>query len=101
MQEVYFTSGTDQGAMKFGLHSTSPDNGYPALAWRCRGKVEMSPSWQSRNVVFCLSWRGVHVILPVPVRRRREIPASNPVEEIAGRNSSADDDKGRGPPVAS
>src|SRR5579862_9051533 len=25
-----------------------------AFCWRCRGKVEMSPCWQSRNVACCL-----------------------------------------------
>jgi len=47
----------------------------------CQGKVEMSPSEQSRNVPFCLVPRGVRVNLRVPVKRRRALLASNPIEE--------------------
>ena len=39
----------------------------------CQGKVEMSPfAWASGRV---------HVILRVPVKRRRALLASNPIEE--------------------
>src|SRR4051794_6846150 len=47
----------------------------------CQGKVEMSPRWQSRNVPFSPSCRGVRDILRVPVKRRRAMLASNPIEE--------------------
>jgi hypothetical protein len=47
----------------------------------CQGKVEMSPSWQSRNVVFYLGLCGVRVNLLVPVKRRRALVATNPIEE--------------------
>jgi hypothetical protein len=47
----------------------------------CQGKVEMSPLWQSRNVVFCLGLSGLHVNLRVPVKRRRALLASNPIKE--------------------
>jgi hypothetical protein len=47
----------------------------------CRGKVEMSYRWQSRNVVFCLGRSGASVILRVPVKRRRALVATNPIEE--------------------
>jgi hypothetical protein len=47
----------------------------------CQGKVEMSPCWQSRNVPFSLGLGGVHVNLRVPVKRRRAMLASNPIEE--------------------
>ena len=47
----------------------------------CQGKVEMSPSWQSRNVPFCLGLCGVRGILRVPVKRRRALLASNPIKE--------------------
>jgi predicted CDP-diglyceride synthetase/phosphatidate cytidylyltransferase len=52
-------------------------------AWwvMCQGKVEMSPSEQNRNVPFCLGFVGVHVNLLVPVKRRRALLASNPIEE--------------------
>src|SRR5438876_570137 len=59
---------------------------------KCQGKVEMSPSWQSRNVPFCLRLSEVHVNVRVPVKRRRALLASNP-------NSSADDEMERGPPA--
>ncbi len=49
--------------------------------WSCQRKVEMSPRWQSRNVPFCLGLFGVHVILRLPVKRRRAMLASNPIEE--------------------
>src|ERR1022692_3888277 len=54
----------------------------------CQGKVEMSYSLQSRNVRFCGAGERVRVILTMPVKRRRAMLASNPIEEIAGRNSS-------------
>ena len=41
----------------------------------------MSCSWQSRNVVFGLGIGGVHVTLLVPVKRRRALVATNPIEE--------------------
>ena len=47
----------------------------------CQGKVEMSPSWQSRNVPFSRGIWGVHVILRVPVKQRRALLASNPIKE--------------------
>ena len=47
----------------------------------CQGKVEMSPSWQSRNVPFAWVFWETHVILPVPVKRRRALVATNPIEE--------------------
>jgi hypothetical protein len=47
----------------------------------CQGKVEMSPSEQSRNVPFAASLRGVHVNLRMPVKRRRAMLASNPIKE--------------------
>jgi hypothetical protein len=47
----------------------------------CQGKVEMSPRWQSRNVPFCLRLCEAHVILPVPVKRRRALVATNPIKE--------------------
>src|ERR1039458_7304407 len=46
----------------------------------CQGKVEMSPSRQSRNVPFSLGLGGVHVNLRVPVKRRRAMLASNPIK---------------------
>ena len=48
---------------------------------RCQGKVEMSCSWQSRNVAFSLDLQEVHVNLRVPVKRRRAMLASNPIKE--------------------
>ena len=47
----------------------------------CQGKVEMSYSLQSRNVLFCLGGERVHVILAMPVKRRRAMLASNPIKE--------------------
>ena len=47
----------------------------------CQGKVEMSPSWQSRNVPFCLGLWKVHVNLRVPVKRRRALVATNPIKD--------------------
>jgi hypothetical protein len=47
----------------------------------CQGKVEMSYSLQSRNVLFCRGGERVHVILAMPVKRRRAMLASNPIEE--------------------
>ena len=47
----------------------------------CRGKVEMSPRWQSRNVPFSPGLLGVRVTLLVPVKRRRALVATNPIEE--------------------
>jgi hypothetical protein len=47
----------------------------------CQGKVEMSYSRQSRNVVFCLGLRGARVNLLVPVKRRRALVATNPIKE--------------------
>jgi len=41
----------------------------------------MSYSLQSRNVLFCRGGDGVRVILAMPVKRRRAMLASNPVEE--------------------
>ena len=47
----------------------------------CQGKVKMSPSWQSRNVAFTPSVDETHVMLDLPVKRRRALLASNPIEE--------------------
>ena len=47
----------------------------------CQGKVEMSSSWQSRNVAFGRRLLEAHVSLRVPVKRRRALLASNPIEE--------------------
>jgi hypothetical protein len=41
----------------------------------------MSPSWQSRNVPLARVFWEAHVILPVPVKRRRALVATNPIEE--------------------
>src|ERR1022692_2713476 len=49
--------------------------------WPCQGKVEMSYSLQSRNVRFCGAGERVRVILTMPVKRRRAMLASNPIEE--------------------
>ena len=57
------------------------------IGWRicqanqCQGKIEMSPSQQSRNVPFSLGLSGVRVNLRVSVKRRRALLASNPIEE--------------------
>ena len=60
----------------------------------------MSYSLQSRNVPFCRAGRGVRVSL----RRAGEAETGNAGEQpdrgIAGRNSSADDEMERDPPVA-
>jgi hypothetical protein len=47
----------------------------------CQGKVEMSYSLQSRNVRFGPAGEGARVILAMPVKRRRAMLASNPIEE--------------------
>jgi len=47
----------------------------------CQGKVEISYSLQSRNVLFCPGGERVRVILALPVKRRRAMLASNPIEE--------------------
>jgi hypothetical protein len=41
----------------------------------------MSYSLQSRNVLFWLGLEGSRVSLAVPVKRRRAMLASNPIEE--------------------
>jgi hypothetical protein len=41
----------------------------------------MSYRWQSRNVAFGLGLSGMRVNLRVPVKRRRAMLASNPIEE--------------------
>jgi hypothetical protein len=51
------------------------------LVYACQGKVEMSYSLQSRNVRYCRGGERVHVILAMPVKRRRAMLASNPIEE--------------------
>jgi hypothetical protein len=51
------------------------------LSSLCQGKIEMSPRWQNRNVPFGLGLLGVHVNLRLPVKRRRAMLASNPIEE--------------------
>jgi hypothetical protein len=60
----------------------------------------MSPCWQSRNVPFFLGLGGVHVNLRVPVKRKTGNAGEQPDRGIAGRNSSADDEKERDPPGA-
>ena len=52
-----------------------------AIVKKCQGKVEMSPSQQSRNVPFHLGLCGVRVNLRVPVKRRRALVATNPIKE--------------------
>ena len=47
----------------------------------CQGKVEMSSSWQSRNVLFLGVHAEGHDNLCVPVKRRRAMLASNPIKE--------------------
>jgi len=47
----------------------------------CQGKVEMSCSWQSRNVAFSLGLWGVRVMLRLPVKQRRALLASNSIRE--------------------
>jgi hypothetical protein len=47
----------------------------------CQRKVEMSYSLQSRNVRFQPGGESVRVNLAVPVKRRRAMLASNPIEE--------------------
>jgi hypothetical protein len=47
----------------------------------CQGKVEMSPSRQSRNVVFVAGLLEMRVSLRVPVKRRRALVATNPIKE--------------------
>jgi hypothetical protein len=47
----------------------------------CQGKVEMSYSLQSRNVLFPQVGNEVHVSLGPSVKRRRAMPARNPIEE--------------------
>jgi len=47
----------------------------------CQGKIEMSPSRQSRNVAFGLGHWRVPVILRLPVKRRRALVATNLLEE--------------------
>jgi hypothetical protein len=63
-----------------------------ALGWPtgwCQGKVEMSASWQSRNVRFGLGHAEVHGKLIVPVKRRGALVATNPSRnsrsELIGR----------------
>jgi len=41
----------------------------------------MSYSLQSRNVLFSRAGERVRVMLPVSVKRRRAMLASNPIEE--------------------
>ena len=58
----------------------------------CQGKVEMSYSLQSRNVLFCLFAARVHGSLGVPVKAETGNAGEQPDRGIAGRNSSADDE---------
>ena len=37
--------------------------------------------FQERNVLFGRGGKGVHVILALPVKRRRALVATNPIEE--------------------
>jgi hypothetical protein len=66
--------------------STLPTGGhfYFALTlafFNCQRKVEMSYSLQSRNVLFWSGLERSRVSLAVPVKRRRAMLASNPIEE--------------------
>src|SRR5690349_15821513 len=66
----------------FGTGTAGPNNNsINPLVYACQGKVEMSPSWQSRNVPFCPVAGRARVILRLPVKRRRALLASNPIEE--------------------
>jgi hypothetical protein len=47
----------------------------------CQGKVEMSPSRQSRNAAFLRDGGEAHVMIDLPVKRRRALLASNPIKE--------------------
>jgi hypothetical protein len=47
----------------------------------CQGKVETSASQQSRTFRFRVATREVRGSLGVPVKRRRAMLASNPIEE--------------------
>ena len=56
----------------------------PSPSWElrlCQRKVEMSYSLQSRNVLFCQGGAKLRGSLGVPVKRRRAMLASNPIEE--------------------
>ena len=46
----------------------------------CQRKVEMSPSVQNRNVPFAALHLRARVNLPVPVKRRRAMVATNPIK---------------------
>ena len=74
-------SGPPPSTSMKGCGSHSVSLAIPDGLVNCQGKVEMSPSWQSRNVPFCPALCEVHVILPVPVKRRRALVATNPIEE--------------------
>jgi hypothetical protein len=61
-------------------HGDIIKNAQHLMEMNCQGKVEMSPGWQSRNVPFGPVACGVHVNLLVPVKRRRALVATNPIE---------------------
>jgi hypothetical protein len=48
---------------------------------QCQGKAEMSYPLQNRNVRFCPAGKGARVIPTTPVKRRRAMLASNPIED--------------------
>ena len=64
----------------------------------CQGKVEMSASWQSRNVRLGVGLWKRHVKLNVPVKRRRALLASNPLRN--NRSELIRTMGWRNPPVA-
>jgi hypothetical protein len=47
----------------------------------CQGKVESSAFQQSRKFRFLVSTAKVRVKLALPVKRRRDLVATNPIEE--------------------
>jgi hypothetical protein len=53
----------------------------PLCSFTCQRKIEMSYSLQSRNVLFSLGGARARGNLGVPVKRRRAMLASNPIEE--------------------
>ena len=62
-------------------NSNNDRRGGQGRGLQCQGKIEMSPSQQSRNVPCWPNQPGVRVNLLVPVKQRRALLASNPIEE--------------------